>query len=105
MAAVPMTPGQQRAVTLAATVTQLSGFAYPAGPHHGSKMARTLVVWESDVDVYVVTGSVDGATLPSVGARLIGTVIKGSPVEIAIDPSKFLGIAGSGVGTASCEVR
>jgi len=93
--ATTLTPGVEAPVTLATTVELLT---VPSS-------VRTLVIWESDVGVYVVTGAADAAALPSTGRRHVGTVTAGSPIEIDISAYGAVGLAGTGSGTARVEVR
>lgn len=85
--------GVEGPVTLAATVTELTGISG----------ANWLLIWESDVDLYIVTGSSDGAALPSTGRRLIPTTIL--PFAYDIGSYGFIGLAGDGAGTARVEAR
>ena len=67
--------------------------------------ASSLVIYESDVAVYVVTQGADGGALPATAYRPLGTVTAGQPVEIDISPYGIVLLAGSGAGTARVEVR
>lgn len=104
---------EEVAVTLAATCTQLvpvfrAGQTYLSGrnPRVGS-----LVVYESDVGVYLIliprggTAVADGAALPTANRRNIGTITAGSPFEIDVTPYETILIAGTGAGTARLEFR
>jgi hypothetical protein len=91
--ATALSLGVEAPVTLATTVGELTGI--------GS--AKWLVIWESDVDLYVVTGSSDNAALPSTGRRKVPTSIL--PFAIEIGGYGFVGLAGSSAGTARVEAR
>lgn len=87
----------EQSVTLATTVTQLTGISMPA--------PKKLIVYESDVDVYVVTLSTatDGGALPSTGrAKFAASKL---PIEYDVSPFGFVGLAGSASGTCRIEVR
>ena len=90
-----LTPGVEQAVTLATTVT----LCLPTKP------VRTLVVYSSDVLLYLVTGVADGAALPSTGRRLLAAAAITDPIEHDISAYGAWGLAGSGSGTARVEVR
>lgn len=95
-----VTPGVGRAVTLAATVTQLT---LPAALPP-SRQIRTLVIYESDVDLYVVTsGAADGGALPATGRVPFASTAL--PVEYDVGAAGFVGLAGAGAGTCWVEVR
>ena len=88
---------ESEAVTLAATCNQIT-------TDDGRKI-KSIVVYESDVTFYVCPTAADGAALPA-------TFRKGPfspadcPVEINLEPyaRPTVSIAGSGAGTAHCEV-
>ncbi len=84
----------EQPVTLATTCTRINGVG----------QARWLVLYESDVDVYVVTAEVaDGAALPSTGRAKIEAA--NMPQEINIAAYGYLSLAGSGAGTVRAEFR
>lgn len=89
--------GVELAVTLATTVTQLTGSLVP--------FARSILVLESDVDVYVVTlkGTADGGALPSTGRKKFATTAL--PIEVSLVGAGFVGLAGSSAGTCRVELR
>lgn len=92
--AVAATKNAEQAVSLATTVTRITG----------TGQCKTLLLYESDVDVYVVTSDVaDGAALPSAG-RVKFTAAK-LPVEFNIAPYGYIGLAGASAGTVRCEFR
>lgn len=95
--ATTITRNLEQAVTLATTVTQLTGF--------GSPPPRTLLVSESDVDVYVVVkpGTADGDALPSTGRVKFKTT--DMPITYDVSPYGFIGLAGSAAGTCRVELR
>lgn len=88
------TLGISQTITLATTVTEITGAA----------MARTITIWESAVDLYVVTlkGTADGGALPSSGRRKISS--SALPVEISIAGAGFLGLAGASAGDCHFEL-
>lgn len=92
--AATISQGVEAAVTLATTVTRLT----ITGP------AKTIVIYESDVDVYIVTaGTADGGALPSTGRpKFLSTAL---PIEYDISPFGPIGLAGSASGTCRIEVR
>lgn len=89
--------GVELAVTLATTVTKLTGSKVP--------FAKTLVLMESDVDVYVVTSKAasDGGALPSSGRKKIEAADMPMPVDIT--GAGFIGVAGTSAGTCRLELR
>ena len=95
-----LTPGVGDEVTLAATVTQLTlPASYPA-----NRKIRTVVIYESDVDLYVVThNATDGAALPATGR--VPFAAAALPVEYDIGEAAFVGLAGTGAGACWVEVR
>lgn len=89
--------GVEQAVPLATTVNVVTAVDGSGAPTR----ATTIAIYESDVDVYIVTKQVaDGAALPDQG-RPKFTVF---PVEYRL-PSGFVGLVGSGAGTCRAEVR
>jgi hypothetical protein len=91
--ATPLSMGVEGPVSLLTTVNELTGIS----------TAKWLVIWESDVELYVVTGSSDGASLPSTGRRKVPTAIL--PFAIEIGGYGFVGLAGASAGTARVEAR
>jgi hypothetical protein len=93
--AQPLSINVEAPVTLGTTVSQLSGISG----------AKSLILWESDVDVYVVLSpsATDGGALPSTGRPLISTSVM--PFEIDISPYGFVGVAAASAGTARVEAR
>jgi hypothetical protein len=91
-----VTPNVELPVTLATTVTQLTC---------ASGTMRKLVIYESDVDVYVVTlsGTADGGALPSTGRPKFAA--SALPIEYDVSPFGFVGLAGVSAGTCRIEVR
>lgn len=87
--------GKPDDVTLATTANLLG---LPVG-------AKTIVVTESDVPVYLVPNVADGASLPSTAYHDLGTVTAGQPVEFDIATYGAVALASSGSGTARVEVR
>ena len=92
--AITGTLGISQTATLATTVSQVTG----AGA------AKTITIWESDVDLYVVTSKAvaDGDALPSAGRRKISS--SALPVEISIAGAGFLGLAGASAGDCHFEL-
>lgn len=92
-----MTRNTERSITLATTVTQLTGF--------GSPPPKRILITESDVAVYVVTLSTttDGGALPSTGRVKFATTAL--PIEYDVSPFGFLGLAGESAGTCRVELR
>lgn len=90
-----VTPGVELPVTLATTVTQLTS----------ASGMRKLVIYESDVDVYVVvkSGTADGDALPSTGRPKFSS--SALPIEYDVSPFGFVGLAGASAGTCRIEVR
>lgn len=92
--AVAATPNAQQTVTLATTVTRLTG----------TGQVRTLVLLSCDVDFYVVTGDVaDGASLPGAG-RYPFTASK-LPITLDVAPYGYIGVAGASAGSLVMEAR
>lgn len=91
-----VTPNVELPVTLATTVTQLT---CASGPF------RKLVIYESDVDVYVVVlgSATDGGALPATGRPKFSS--SALPIEYDVSPFGFVGLAGSSAGTCRIEVR
>lgn len=89
--------GVELAVTLATTVTKLTGSKVP--------FARSILILESDVDVYVVTSksATDGGALPSSGRKKFSS--SALPLEVSVVGAGFLGLAGSAAGTCRIELR
>ncbi len=88
------TLGISQTITLATTVTQITG----------SGQAKTITLWESDVDVYVVTSKsvADGGALPSSGRRPVAAA--SMPIDIDISGAGFLGLAGASAGDLHFEL-
>lgn len=93
--AVAGTIGVEQPITLATTVTLVTGVG----------AARKLLILESDQDVYLVTlkGTADGGALPSTGRLLFDAAIL--PVEVDIAGYGLIGFAGALAGTARVEFR
>ena len=87
--------GVEDAVTLGSTINRITGDAV--------KYGSTLLIFESDVGVYVVAGDdADGAALPSTGRELYASSVM--PVEI--DLSSFGGqLALAGDASGSCRAK
>jgi len=91
--------GVEGPITLATTVTQLVVV-------NTSEAPKTIVLWESDVDVYVVAtslaGVADGGTLPDLDRRKVPAAVM--PAEVSIAGKRFIGLAGEDAGTARFEL-
>ena len=91
--AVAATPGEEQPITLATTVTQITG----------TSSCRRLIIYETTVDLYLVTKAVaDGAALPSTGRPKVCLSTE-RLIEIDISGRGFIGLAGTGAGTARVE--
>jgi hypothetical protein len=93
-----LVPGIEESVTLATSVTQLT---VPSG----QGPMRSIVVWESTVDVYVVVSptATDGGALPDSGRPKLSS--SSLPIEYDVSHARFVGVAGASSGTARVEVR
>jgi hypothetical protein len=96
--AVAMIKGVEAPVTLATTVKQFTGVTG----------AQTIVLWGSDVDVYVVATALvgliaDGGALPAVDRRLVPADLM--PAEVDVSGKIFVGVAGASAGTLRCELK
>lgn len=89
--------GVELPVTLATTVTKLTGSKVP--------FARSLLLLSSDVGVYVVTNksAADGGALPDTGRKLIAA--DDMPIEISLVGVGFIGVAGESAGECRLELR
>lgn len=92
-----MTRNVAKDVTLATTVTQLTGF--------GSPPPKTIIISKSDVAVYLVTLSTvtDGGALPATGYHEFATT--SLPITFDVSPYGFIGLAAASSGTARVELR
>lgn len=88
--------GVEQAVTLATTVTLITGIG----------RARRLIIYDTDVDLYLVTltGTADGAALPSTGREMVKST-SGFPVELDIQGYGTIGLAGASSGTARVKFQ
>jgi hypothetical protein len=87
------TIGEEQPLTLAETVSVITG----------TSDARLLIVYETTVDLYLVTKAVaDGAALPATGRPKVCLSTE-RLVVIDIAGRGFLGVAGTAAGTARVE--
>lgn len=87
--------GVEAPVSLTTSVVQISGVS----------AAKKLLIYESDVAVYVVVSSsaTDGGALPASGRPKFATTAL--PIEYDISPFGFVGLAGASAGTCRVEFR